>query len=132
MSEIITYYSKNHPNKKKLNDFTILYKEENRTCWDTVTVYLKIENDIVIDWSFQWETSIITTAVSSIFWESIIWLNISEILTYDYEYIKSLLDEPISKKREKRAVIWLLATRNAIHEYLKDWEENDFYDLLPE
>lgn len=132
MSEIITYYSKNHPNKKKLNDFTISYKEENRTCWDTVTVYLKIENDIVIDWSFQWETSIITTAVSSIFWESIIWMNISNILTYDYEYIKSLLDEAISKKREKRAVIGLLATRNAIHEYLKDWEENDFYDLIPE
>lgn len=132
MSEIITYYSKNHPNKHKMSDFTISYKEENRTCWDTVTVYLKIENDIITDWSFQWETSIITTRVSSIFWESIIWMNINEILTYDYEYIKSLLDEPISKKREKRAVIWLLATRNAIHEYLKDWEENDFYDLIPE
>lgn len=132
MSEIITYYSKNHPNKKKLNDFTISYKEENRTCWDTVTVYLKIENDIITDWSFQWETSIITTAVSSIFWESIIGLNMNEVLSFDYEYIKSILDEPISKKREKRAVIWLLATRNAIHEYLKDWEENDFYDLIPE
>lgn len=132
MSEIITYYSKNHPNKYKMEDFTVKYKEENRTCWDSVTVYLKIENDILIDWSFYWDTSIITTAVSSIFWESIIGMNVNEILTYDYEYIKSLLDEPISKKREKRAVIWLLATRNAIHEYLWDEEENDFYDLIPE
>lgn len=132
MSEIIKYYSVNHPNKKKLTDFSISYKEENRTCWDTVTVYLKIENDIVVDWSFEWETSIMTTAVSSVFWESIIWMNIKEILKFDFEYIKTLLDEEISKKREKRAVIWLLATRNAIHEYLKDWVENDFYDLIPE
>ncbi len=132
MSEIITYYSKNHPNKHKMEDFTVKYKEENRTCWDSVTVFLKIENEVIVDWSFYWDTSIITTAVSSIFWESIIWINIAEILTYDYEYIKSLLDEPISKKREKRAVIWLLATRNAIHEYLWDNEENDFYDLIAE
>ncbi len=59
-------------------------------------------------------------------------MNIKEILKFDFEYIKTLLDEEISKKREKRAVIWLLATRNAIHEYLKDWDENDFYDLIPE
>jgi hypothetical protein len=29
----------------------------------------------------------------------------NEVLSFDYEYIKSILDEPISKKREKRAVI---------------------------
>lgn len=132
MWEIITYYSKNHPNKCEMDDFTIEHKEENRTCWDTITVFLKIENDIIKDWSFIWDTSIITTRVSSIFWESIIWKNINEVLTYDYEYIKSLLDEEISKKREKRAIIWLLATKNSIHKFLEDSKEEDFYDLLEE
>lgn len=132
MSEIIQYYSKNHPNKYEMDEPTIEHKEENRTCWDSITVYLKISDDKIIDWSFTWDTSIITTRVSSLFWESIIGMNIFEILEFDYEYIKSLLDEPISKKREKRATIWLLATRNAIHKYLHDEKEDDFYDLIPE
>lgn len=132
MSEIIQYYSKNHPNKYEMDDATIEHKEENRTCWDSIKVFLKIENWKILDWSFTWDTSIITTAVSSLFWESIIGQNIEEILSYDYEYIKSLLDEPVSKKREKRAVIWLLATRNAIHKYMQDEKEDDFYDLIPE
>jgi len=130
MWEIITYYSKNHQNKCEMDDFTVEHKEENRTCWDTITVFLKIEDDIIKNWSFTWDTSIITTRVSSIFWESIIGKNYKEVLTYDYDYIKSLLDEEISKKREKRAIIWLLATKNAIHKYLKDSIEEDFYDLI--
>jgi NifU-like protein involved in Fe-S cluster formation len=52
-NEIITFYSKTPPNKFALQDYTIQYKEENRSCSDTIEVFLLIENNILKDWSFE-------------------------------------------------------------------------------
>lgn len=131
MNEIITYYSKNPQNKFELKDYTIKYKEENRSCSDSIEVFLKIEDNIIKDWSFEWITSIITTACASVFWESIIWMNLDEILKKDYNYIVELVWEEISPRRQKSSILWLLATRNAIHKYLKDNKIDTFLDLLP-
>jgi NifU-like protein involved in Fe-S cluster formation len=72
---------------------------------------------------------VITTASASIFWESIIGSNISEILEYNIDYIVSLIWE-ISPKRKHAATLALLATRNAIHKYLNDGVSDDFSDVL--
>ena len=130
MNEIIIFYSKTPPNKWKLKDFTIKYKEENRNCADNIEVFLKIENNKIINWSFEWVTSIIATATSSVFWESIIWLDLKKILTKDYKYIVELIWEEISPRRKKSSILWLLATRNAIHKYLKNKKKDEFLDLL--
>lgn len=131
-NEIITYYSKNPVNKGKLENYTIEHWQDNRTCWDDIKVYIKIEDNKIKDWSFEWDTSIITTACSSIFWESIIWENIKKILELDYNYIKELIENDISPKRRKASVLWLLTTRNAIHKYLEDWIEENFEDVWVE
>jgi NifU-like protein involved in Fe-S cluster formation len=52
-NEIITFYSKTPPNKFEMENPTIRYKEENRSCSDTIEVFLKIKDDIVVDWSFM-------------------------------------------------------------------------------
>ena len=130
-NEIITFYSKTPPNKFELADFTIKFSEENRSCSDNITVFLKIENNTITDWSFDWITSIITTATSSVFWESIVWMTLDEILTKDYNYIVELIQEEVSPRRQKSSVFWLLATRNAIHKYLQDWITDTFLDILP-
>jgi NifU-like protein involved in Fe-S cluster formation len=129
-NEIITYYSKNPINKGKIENYTIEHWQDNRTCWDDIKVYIKITGDKIEKWSFEWDTSIITTACSSIFWESIIWKNLNEILKLDYNYIKELIEDDISQKRRNASVLWLLTTRNAIHKYLKDWIEDNFEDVL--
>ena len=129
-NEVITFYSKTPPNRWQMENFTIKYKEDNRSCDDTMEVFLKIEDNIVKDWSFEWVTSIITTATSSVFWESIIWMPIEEILKKDYKYIKDLVWEDISPRRQKAAVFWLVITRNAIHKYLGDWKKDDILDML--
>lgn len=128
-TELITEYAKNPPNNYSMEDYTISHKEESRTCWDTVEVFLKIENDEIKDFSFTWNTSIITTASASIFGESIQDLPINEILDYNLDYIKSLIGE-VSPKRKHAATLWLLATRNAIHKYLEDNINDDFTDVL--
>lgn len=128
-NESIIYYSKNPPNKFKLEDYNVEYKEKNELCGDDLNIYIKIEDNKIIDWSFTWDSSIIATACSSIMWESIIWMDIKEILNLNSRYIEELIWQEISNKRKKSSVLALLATRNAIHIFLKDNIKDDF-DIL--
>lgn len=131
-NEIITFYSKTPPNKFEMDNPTIRYKEENRSCGDIIEVFLRIKDNIITDWSFEWITSIITTATSSVFGESIIGMTLDEVLQKDYNYIVELIWEEVSPRRKKSAVFWLVATRNAIHKYLQDGKKDDILSLLPD
>lgn len=130
-NEVITFYSKTPPNKVALENFDVKFSEENRSCSDDITVYVKIDDNKVSDWWFEWITSIITTATSSVFGESIVWMSLEEVLQKDYNYIVDLVWEEISPRRQKSSVFGLLATRNAIHKYLNDWLTDTFLDVLP-
>ena len=129
-NETITYYSKTPPNKGKLPSFDITFWEENRTCGDDLTVYLKLENGIIRDWSFEGDTAIITTACASIFGESILGMKPDEIFNLGYTYIEELIGMPISDRRKNASVLGLLTTRNALHEYLKDGKHDTFDEVL--
>ena len=48
-NEVITYYSKNPPNKMALENFDVKFSEENRSCSDDITVYLKIDDNKIMD-----------------------------------------------------------------------------------
>jgi len=128
-NEIIRFYSKTPPNKWELKDYSISYFENTRTCWDDLKIYIKIENNIVKEWSFTWETAIITTACASVVWESIIWMKLKDILLLDYNYIKDLIKQDITSRRKRASVLWLLTTRNAIHKYLNDGIKDNFDNL---
>lgn len=130
-NEVITFYSKTPPNKVALENFDVKFSEENRSCSDDITVYLKIDDNKISDWWFEWITSIITTATSSVFGESIVGMSLEEVLQKDYNYIVELVWEEISPRRQKSSVFGLLATRNAIHKYLNDWLTDTFLDVLP-
>jgi nitrogen fixation NifU-like protein len=66
-NETITFYSKTPPNKGVMKDFSITHMEENSICGDDLDIYLKIEDNKVVAFSFDGETAIITTACASIF-----------------------------------------------------------------
>jgi len=139
-NETIIYYSKSPVNKGKLDNYDIEFWEENRTCWDDLKVYLKIEKvgnaglhslqDTIADWSFEWDTAIITTACASVFGESIVWMKLEEILSKDYWYIMELIESEVSERRRNASVLWLLTTRNAIHKYLNDGIVDSFDDVI--
>lgn len=129
-NEIITHYFKNPFNKFEMDDCSIEHSEDNDTCWDALTVYLKIKDDKIENWSFSWDTAIITTSCASVMWESVIWMSLEEVLNLDYDYIEELVEQEISTRRKKASVLALLTTRNAIHKYLEDWIEDDFDDLI--
>lgn len=129
-NETITYYSKNPFNKFEMDSPSISYFEENDLCWDALTIFLKIDDNKIINWSFTWDTAIITTACTWVFWESIIWMNLDEVLELDYNYIVELIENEVSDRRKKASVLGLLSTRNAIHKYLNDWIVDDFDDVI--
>lgn len=129
-NDIIIHYSKNPFQKYVLEDYDIEFYEENRTCWDDLKVYIKIDDNKITNWSFTWDTAIITTACASIFGESIIGMDINEILTLKYNYIEELIWMPISDRRKQASVLGLLTTRNAIHKYLSDWKKDTFDNLI--
>jgi len=126
---LIKEYSKNPLCNYKMDNCTVSFHEWNFICWDDISVYLLIENDIVRKYSFDGNCSNITIAAASFLSEFIIWENINNVLNRNYVFfIEKWFD--VSKKRRRAMVIWLMAVRNAIHEYLKDWKRDNFDDLL--
>ena len=129
-NEKITYYAKNPVNKWELENYDVKFHEDNRVCWDDLTVYIKIKDNKIEEWSFTWDTTMMTTAWASIFWESIIDMDIDEVLKLDYNYIEELVWMPITRRRKQAAVLWLLTTINAINLYLNNWQKKYFDDLI--
>ncbi|MDD3145073.1 MAG: iron-sulfur cluster assembly scaffold protein [Candidatus Gracilibacteria bacterium] len=129
-NETITFYSKNPPNKGVLEKYDIKHFEDNSICGDDLEVYLKIDDNKVSDFSFSGETAIITTACASIFGESIIGMDINEIVEKKYDYIEELVGMPISPRRKQASVLGLLTTINAIYKYLGSDKALDFDDLI--
>ena len=129
-NETITFYSKTPPNKWVLDTYDISFWEENRTCGDDLKVYIKLENGVIQDWSFEWDTAIITTACASIFGESILEMRAEEVFGLGYSYIEELIWMPVSERRKNASVLWLLTTRNALHQYLQDGQHDSFDDII--
>lgn len=117
-NETITFYSKTPPNKGVLDNYDVKHYEDNAVCWDDLEVYLKIDDNKISDFSFDWDTAIITTACASIFGESIVWMSLEDVLKKDFDYVEDLVWMTISPRRKQAAVLWLLTTINAIHKYL--------------
>lgn len=139
-ASIINDYAANPINNFKMDDATVSYSEWNSICDDSIEVFLKINKDWFIEnFSYIGELSIVWLAAASILAEELDWelnldgsrklKNIDELLTWDYEYMKSLWFE-VSPKRKRAAVMPLLAARNAIHDYKNDGLKDDFDDLV--
>lgn len=129
VSILIQEYAKNPLCNFAMKDYTVKQHEGNFICGDDITVYLRIEDNFVREYSFDWNCSTITTAAASLLSEVVVWVELSEILTWDYAKMLSLWFE-VSPRRKRAAVIALLATRNAIHSYLNDGKEDAFDDIL--
>lgn len=122
-------YAQNTPNKYRMENPTISHKENNRVCADVVEVFLKIENDIIIDFSFDGYLSIIATACVAITGELLTGKNMSSILWLNEDFIKTNIWNDISPRRRHASLIWLLAIKNAIHIYKNDGIVEDFSDI---
>ena len=128
-AELIMAYSQDTPNKYIMENPTIRYKEINRVCSDVVEIFLKIENNIIKEFSFDGYMSVTATACVSITGELLTDKNIDEILTLNEDFIKENIGTDISPRRRHASLIGLLAIKNAIHIYKNDGMVEDFSDV---
>lgn len=75
--------------------------------------------------------SMITQAAASFFSELVIGKTLREVLEMNEKTMKDN-DFIVTERRRRASVIAILATRNAIHEFLKDGKEETFEALLIE
>lgn len=128
-TDLIIEYSGNPPNKGILENANIRYREANRVCADVVEVFLIIDNDELREFSFDGYMSIVATACVSITGELLEWWRLNDILTLNESFIHENIGTDISPRRRYASLIWLLAIKNAIHEFLQDGKKEDFSDI---
>lgn len=126
---LIQEYSKHPLCNMVMDSPTVSHHEGNFICWDDITVYLKIEDWIVSQYSYSGNCSTITTAAASFLSELIIGASVKDVLSWDYTTMVSHGFE-VSPRRRRAAVIAILASRNAIHNYVDDHQEDSFDDLI--
>lgn len=128
-AELIMVYSRDVPNKYIMENPTLRYREVNRVCSDVVEVFLRIENDILTEFSFDGYMSITATACVAITGELLLEHNIDEILTLNEKFVHENIGNDISPRRRLASLIGLLAIKNAIHIYKNDGIREDFSDI---
>lgn len=128
--DLIIEYSQNPSNKWILDNASIRYREHNRVCADVVEVFLVIENDELRQFMFDGYMSIVATACVSITGELLEWWNCDDILELNELFIHENIGDDISPRRRFASLIWLLAIKNAIHEFRQDGKKEDFSDIV--
>ena len=128
-AELIMAYSRDVPNKYIMENPTLRYREVNRVCSDVVEVFLRIENDMLTEFSFDGYMSITATACVAITGELLLEHNIDEILTLNEKFVHENIGNDISPRRRLASLIGLLAIKNAIHIYKNDGIREDFSDI---
>lgn len=110
-------------------DADIQRHEGNFICWDDITVYLKIKENQITAFSYDWNPSTISLAAASFLSEFLIGTACNEVLEWTYSFFLEKGFE-VSPRREKAVVIALLGVKNAIHQYYNDGIEENFDDIL--
>ena len=130
MLDLVTQYYDNPVNKRIMDNATVSRHEWNSVCGDDITVYVKLEDNLIMDRSYDGNTSMITTAASSFLSELIVGKIINDCLVMTYE--NTLLSEwfQVTPRRKRAGAIAILATRNALHEYLQDGKVDGWDDVV--
>ena len=129
-SETIHFYATSPQHMGEISDATIVYQEYNRICGDDIVVHMIIEGENIKQWSFTGQASMITIACSGLFGDIVQWVDFTTLFSWNQETIIRDTEITVSPRRQRAQVIALLATRNAIHEYLKDGKKDDFSDVF--
>lgn len=129
-SETIHFYATNPQHNGKIEHPSVVYAEKNAVCGDDITVYLEIENMIIKQWMFTGDASMITIACSWLFWDIVQWVDCETLFSWNQHSIIHDTGITVTPKRHRAQLLALLATRNAIHEYLGDGKKDDFSDVM--
>lgn len=117
LAELIKAYASSPVGKKIVPDFDVKHSEGNNICGDSIDIYLKIDNNwIVQDFGWQGEPKITTIVGASLLAEEIIGKSIDEVLNWTFDFFEQRGVE-VSDRRKRSVVFPLVVTQNAIKKY---------------
>jgi len=117
--EIILENYRNPQNKGKLLKPDIVMEESNPLCGDNIEIYLKIENEMIKNVSFQGKGCALSIATISLLSEEIKNKKLKEIKKMNLEDINKLLGIDVNPGRIKCVLLPLTTIKKAIAEYEK-------------
>lgn len=100
----------------KLENFTHTAKVSNLACGDEITIYLKVENDKIIEISHDTEGCALIIATASILSEYLLNKSISAISLLNKEEIEKLIEFEVGISRESCILMPLEAVKTAFQE----------------
>ena len=117
LDELIKAYASQPVGKKRIENPTVKHWEGNPICGDSVDIYLKIDNnDVIEDFWWEGEPKITTVVGASILAEEIVGKKIDEVLNWTFDFFREKGIE-VSDRRKRSVVFPLVVTQNAIKKY---------------
>ncbi|NIP31649.1 MAG: iron-sulfur cluster assembly scaffold protein [Candidatus Dadabacteria bacterium] len=119
MDMVMDHYD-NPRNYGKLENPDIVQNGGNPGCGDSLTIYMKIDdNDVVVDAAFDGKGCIISQSTSSMLTEYIKGRKVSEITELDTEFLKELIGKDIIIRRPQCSRLALDTIRYGLRNYKK-------------
>ena len=119
---IIDHYKKPH-NKRQIEDPSCIEKGINPLCGDHLELFLKVENQKVVDVSFEGDGCAISQASISMLTDFVLGKDLTELKNLTEDEIYDLLGIPISHTRRKCALLSLNTLQKAIQKYENDTDK---------
>lgn len=113
-SQNILEHYKDPVNKWKIEGPSIQSTSANRSCWDEITVYIVVQNEIIKELKFEWVWCAISMATADILAEELVWSNVNEISLMWLADIEDLVGIKMWANRIKCALLALEAIKSWI------------------
>ena len=113
MQNILEHY-RNPENYGRIEDCTCEDFLKNVSCGDEVRVYLKIDNDKLIDLKFEAKGCAISVAALSMLSDELIGMTGAELMAVNKEFVLDLLGIDVGPVRLKCALLGLQAVQQAV------------------
>jgi len=112
--QLLDHYQNPH-NFKILDDATHEAYAVNPLCGDDITIFLKVQNQLIEDISFQSQSCLVTMATASIITDFLKGKSIDEVNSLTIERIIEMLGTPLTSSRQQCALVVVTAVQKALN-----------------
>jgi nitrogen fixation NifU-like protein len=107
-------HARNPRNKGELSDADVTQQGDNPSCGDILTLYLKYDDGVIANASFEGEGCAVSTAAASLLTEKLKRMNKEEVAKLTEKDMYEMLKVEIHGSRKKCALLPLYTLRDAV------------------
>ena len=115
--EVLIHNYEHPSNKRKMEDASASMKEENVSCGDSVTVYIKLQGDKIKDVSFEGNGCVISIGTASILSEELKGKTLAQLEKMQYKDLLKIIGIDPGPVRMHCATLSLRALKEAAFAY---------------